>query len=112
MCTIQEEVAEALLRTGEVIEDLQFFHMPCHTAYEHDLEESMDCSPPQFIAYADLPTIEYGRGFGNYGGPSLIAFGPKYVYVRHEYDGASDTLAVPRSPDTITGPLGFVNAHA
>lgn len=41
---------------------------------------------------------EYSNGFGGADCHSVIAWGEKFVYFVHEYDGATCIQAVPRSP--------------
>lgn len=63
-----------------------------------DGSESEPREPEQWADAAKKIDYEYYNGFGGADCHAVIAWGEKYVYFVHEYDGATGINCVPRNP--------------
>lgn len=97
--TIREMMREAIERAGDDEADVVCYWQPRYDRYFNEPGEP----PPPITqcAVADLPERPFDGGFGGEEGERIFAFSPRYVYVKHVYDGAESIHVVPRHPEHI-----------
>jgi len=93
--TLKELLLEALEETGERPEELVCFWQEVDPEYGW----VKDGAPIVQGGFDQIPDREFDADFGGPRGDLLIAFGPKYVYVKFVYDGAESIKPVPRHPN-------------
>lgn len=71
----------------------------CYYRNVKDLNEQV--GPVIRCTVAELPQRTFNDGFGLEEGEAIIAFSPRYVYVKGVYDGSEWIEAIPRHPDYI-----------
>jgi len=95
--TLKELLLKALKETGEKPEDLVCFWQEVDPQYGWVKVGA----PILQGSFDQIPDREFDAGYGSQEGDVLIAFGPKYVYVKVVYDGAETIKPIPRHPDSV-----------
>ena len=104
MTTTREQLLEALQETGEPPEDIVCFYRPVNGA-EFPGWDQEECGDLIQCSVDELPKRQFNEGYGAPMGEPFIAFGPRYVYIKVQYDGAEWIEPIPRHPEFVKKPL-------
>jgi len=102
--TTKEQLLEVLKDTGEKEEDIICFYQPVDGISEPgwNIEK---CGEVIRCKVSELPERKFDSGYGAPEGEPFIAFGPKYVYIKLQYDGSEWIEPIPRHPEYVEKPI-------
>jgi len=105
MTTTKEQLLEALAETGEKPEDIICFYQPVPPDVSYPGWHTGECGDPVRCSVHELPERKFDPGHGAPEGEPFIAFGPKYIYIKVQYDGAEWVEPIPRHPEVVRKPI-------
>lgn len=107
LTTTKKQLLEALKLTGDKPEDLVCFYQPIQYDDDGFIEGYGDVVQ---CTFDQLPERPFCSGYGRPEGEPCIAFSPRYVYIKVQYDGAEWFEAIPRHPEYVTKPIPWPGA--
>lgn len=99
MATTKSQVRDALAE-GDTLAEMVCLYRPHddnHSRYSSEPEDR----PLVQCDFEHLPEREFDEGFGGVEGEEVICFTKRHVYIKSQYDGAEEVVAIPRNPEDV-----------
>ena len=100
MTTTRASLLAVVLEMGDDPNTVECFYQN-HAGELFSWDERDDPYPIVACNIYDLPSREFDAGYGGTNGEPCIAFSPRHVYIKSQYDGAERFVAIPRHPEHI-----------